>query len=324
MALNTLVASIIIPTKNGLPEISTCLEKVFAQTAPWPYEVLVIDSGSSDGTLDVVRQYPTRLVEIPGVSFNHGGTRNAAAEMAQGEFLVFLVQDAVPANERWLVELVEAARLPEAAGSYSRQLPQTRANALTRLQMEQGLPQFEERRLQRLPSDRSWDKLPPGKRFALSTFRDNSSCLRRAVWQSHPFNLVSYGEDIDWGARVIQAGYTIVYEPNSIVYHSHDRTAWYELRRAYADHELVMRLFGYNLYPKLRNVLTSWFRNSLAVTRAAYRESPTFIQGTALAWRGFATVGGRCWGAWLGARAVGKPATGRVWHKWDTIMRRGV
>lgn len=322
--MTTVLASIIIPTRNGQPEIQACLESTFRQATPWSYEVLVIDSGSTDGTLDVVRQYPARVIEIPGETFNHGGTRNAAAEMAKGEFLVFLVQDAVPADDRWLAELVEAAQLPGAAGSYSRQLAHPGDHALTRLQMEQGLPQFEERLVQRLQPDQAWDTLSPMERFALATFRDSASCMRREVWKSYPFGTVPYGEDIDWGARVIQAGYAIVYEPRSAVYHSHDRSAWYELRRAYADHEMVMRLFGYNLFPKVRNVLASWARSSLAVARAVYRESPTFRQGTALVLRGFTTMGGRCWGAWLGARAVGKQNAGPFWRQLDAIMRNGV
>jgi len=99
-------ATIAIPTYNGIERIGELLDSCLRQEADFEFEVLVIDSGSTDGTLDAVRKRAAvRLHEIPKSSFGHGRTRNLAVEMARGDFVAFLTQDAVPADKHWLSEI---------------------------------------------------------------------------------------------------------------------------------------------------------------------------------------------------------------------------
>ena len=73
-------------------------------------EVLVLDSGSTDGTLDVVRGFPVRLIPVDRRDFDHGDTRNLGALHSRGDVVVFLVQDAEPADASWLRNLTAPLR----------------------------------------------------------------------------------------------------------------------------------------------------------------------------------------------------------------------
>src|SRR5205807_6709801 len=88
--------SVLILCKNEERRIGDCLDMVFAQKGAGEFEVVVIDSGSTDRTLEIVRRHPVRLFEIPASEFHHARTRNYAAEMARGRYLVYLTADAVP------------------------------------------------------------------------------------------------------------------------------------------------------------------------------------------------------------------------------------
>jgi len=251
-------ATVIIPTRNGLPLVEGCFRAVLKQVTPWPFEVVVIDSGSTDGTWELVESLPVVRIRIQPDNFNHGATRNLGAERARGKFLVFLVQDAIPYDEYWLANLVSAADSPNVAGSYSKQIVRPESNPITQYLCKGSTPCGDLREIQALPIGKSLADLKPKEQFQLALFQNASSCVRKSVWSNHPFAAIPYGEDIEWGKRVIESGYSIVYEPTSVVYHSHDRSAFYALKRAYADHWLVNQLFGLNMAPSLWAVLRTW------------------------------------------------------------------
>ncbi len=97
--------SIIILVKNGGPYLEEVLRGVFAQKMEEEFEVVAIDSGSVDKSKEILGRFPVRLKEIPPETFNHGETRNLGASLSQGMYLVYLTQDAIPGNERWLREI---------------------------------------------------------------------------------------------------------------------------------------------------------------------------------------------------------------------------
>lgn len=259
-------ASVIILTRNGMPLVDLCLRAVLDQVAPWPFEVIVIDSGSTDGTWELAESLPIIRRRISPSEFNHGATRNLGAEMARGQFLVFLVQDAIPRTRDWLQNLVSACTPSNVAGSYSRQIVRPESDPITHYLCRDTTPCDEAAEVKVLPLGKQLQDFHPEDRFQLALFQNNSSCIRRSVWLRYPFAKLPYGEDIEWGKRVIEAGYSIVYEPSSAVYHSHDRSPMYALKRAYADHHQVAELFDYVLLPSpwrasksiLTGVMRAW------------------------------------------------------------------
>ena len=115
--------TIIILTKNAGANFPLLLEKIYAQKCASYFEVLVIDSGSTDGTLELAARYPVRLMQIKPEEFHHGRTRNLGAELAQGDILVYITQDALPLDENWLQNLTADLKDSSVGMVCGRQIP---------------------------------------------------------------------------------------------------------------------------------------------------------------------------------------------------------
>ncbi len=212
-----ITASIVLLTKNGGKDLDSCLSAIFSQKTSYDFEVIAIDSGSTDDTLDILNKFPVKVVSIMPEKFGHGSTRNLGARLAKGKYLVFITQDAIPFNEYWLELLINCMNEDEEiAGAYSRNIPKL------------GCDPFEARYIARAWGEKKEVKsIKNCKNYKkyykkLVFFSDTSSCIRKDVWEKFPFNedLVQT-EDQDWSKKVLEARYKIVYEPASIVYHSH-------------------------------------------------------------------------------------------------------
>jgi rhamnosyltransferase len=266
--------SVVVPTLNAGPELEELLEKISIQEGDFEREVIVVDSGSTDGTVELARRYGARIHQIRKEEFNHGATRNLGVSLARGEYVALTVQDAVPLDERWLGAMVENFERDErVAGVYSRQIPRPEASPLTRAVVNNRRTASLERREQYVESQKRFSNMHPRKRRRLATFDDVSSCIRRSVWEELPYEKTNFGEDLRWSKRALEAGYKIVYEPRSAVIHSHERGALYDLRRYYVDQRLSLELFGLKLVPNVLRLLVGIPRSSLDNYRMLRRES---------------------------------------------------
>ena len=119
------VISILIPVKDGGSELQRCLEAISRQETDQDeeVEVIIVDSGSTDGSPDRARSFGAQVYEIPPHEFDHGATRNLAARLSRGDVLVLTSQDAAAAGDGWLKTLVAALDREDVAGVYGRQLP---------------------------------------------------------------------------------------------------------------------------------------------------------------------------------------------------------
>jgi rhamnosyltransferase len=113
------VVTVAVPVYNGARYLDEVLGAVRAQRVDRELELLVIDSGSTDGSLEIAERHGARIHRIPKAEFSHGGTRNLAMEMASGEHVAFITQDATPAHDGWLAALLEASRRPTTSRSCS-------------------------------------------------------------------------------------------------------------------------------------------------------------------------------------------------------------
>ncbi len=268
--------SVVIPTFNAGPDFLQVLDGVFAQRTHFDYEVLVIDSGSTDGTPELARRYGAVVHQIPKLEFNHGGTRNLGVSLSGGEYVVLLVQDATPADEDWLAAMVgnleDDGRV---AGVYGRQIPRPGGGALTRAIANNLATAVPERREQSVEASERYEDLPPMKRRRLAAFDNVSSCVRRSAWEEFPFEKTSFGEDLRWGKRAVESGRKIVYEPRSTVIHSHERGAIYDLRRHYVNQLILLDLFGVRLAPNLRRLFLGILRSTMHLYRLLRKEEPS-------------------------------------------------
>ena len=269
----TMKVSVVIPTLNGGARFREVLSRVKAQACSFPVEVVCVDSGSTDGTPAFARERGARVISIPRERFNHGDTRNLGIREAAGELVALLVQDALPADEHWLEHLARALlSVEDAAGSYARQVPREGCDPVLRERLLNWAAGRPERTVQRLPPGVRFEELDPREKLALCAFDNVSSMVRRSAWERHPFPPESFGEDVAWGARVVPAGYALVYEPAAAVIHSHDNSVWYEFKRIYADHRNLNRLFGLTTVPEPGLIWRNG-RGALAHYRALIRKA---------------------------------------------------
>jgi rhamnosyltransferase len=250
--------SVVIPTFNAGPGFEELLRKIDAQEGDFELEVVAVDSGSTDGTAELAARYGADLHRVPQADFDHGATRDLGISLSSGEYVALTVQDAVPLDERWLSAMVENLKLdPRVAAVYGRHVPRPDAGVLTRALVGNLAVAGLERREQEIQDPARYLSLPPAQRRRLAAFDNVSSCLRRQVWEELPFGEADFAEDLRWGKRVVEAGYTIVYEPRSVVVHSHERGPLYDLRRHYVDQLVLDELFGARLVPNLRRLILS-------------------------------------------------------------------
>jgi rhamnosyltransferase len=209
-------ASIVIPTKNGEATLPECLNRIFDQDYPPGFEVIVIDSGSTDNTLAIIENFPVRLLKISPEEFGHGKTRNYGAEQAKGDYVVFISQDATPKSNLWLKSLTQSLSKPEVAGASARQIPREDAIPMER----HWLNYF-------YPPERKVVQIPPGTGKVsvhyYDFFSNVSSAIKREVLLKYKFpDDIVMSEDKAWCRKVLMAGYAVVYEAEAEVYHSHN------------------------------------------------------------------------------------------------------
>jgi glycosyltransferase involved in cell wall biosynthesis len=239
--LATATVSIVIPTKNAGSGFRATLESIRSQTLN--SELVVVDSGSCDGTLDLGRQFGAQTISIPAGSFNHGETRNLGVRRATGQFCVMLVQDAVPVGETWLEHLISPFCDERVVGVSARQMPAPNADPVARWDVE-----YRNRFLGdvvRVEELESWDhflSLTFEERLRVASCDNVCSAMRRDFWERCPFRILPFGEDLDWGVRALAAGYRLVYNPSVRVIHSHSRPATYHLRRSYISGKVVPKI----------------------------------------------------------------------------------
>ena len=221
--------TIIIPAKNEERNLRRCLRAVADQETKAKVEVVLIDSGSTDRTPDIAREFEfVRLHCIPAEEFAHGKTRNLGATMAEGEILVFLNADAIPTDSHWLEPLIAPFREDSAvAGTYSRHVPRDACHLYMKRDLAQSMPEATMERIGDRPLD-------------FTQFSTVSGAMPKSVWRQFPFDdRIAIAEDQDWAKRVLDAGYKIVYASGSVVRHSHN----YSNRELYGIKCSVARSF---------------------------------------------------------------------------------
>ncbi len=237
--------SIIIPTFNAGPSFSALLERIMAQNISASLELVIIDSGSTDGTVEVARKAGARVLSIPQRRFNHGRARNQAINAGCGDYVALTVQDALPADSNWLATLVAALDDTEVAASYGRQIAPSCAGPLAQARSLLWQRANAEPRIQSVASPTTFWGLPPAERLQLAAFDDVTACLRRSVWEKIPLPELSYGEDQAWAVQALLQGYRIAYVPAACVEHAHERTMAYELRRAFVNGRLRTQILAW-------------------------------------------------------------------------------
>jgi len=241
------MVSVIIPILNAGAGFGNLLDSLWTQTLE-PAQIIIIDSGSTDETREVAKSRNCKVITIKRSDFDHGTTRNLAVSNAETEFVVFLTQDAIPADEYMIAELIRPMQ-DEAniAICYGRQLPKPSARPLERFAR-----QFN------YPAESILKTRNDIETLGLKTFFCSNSCsaVRRSVFNELGGfkNDVIVNEDMLFAAKAILQGYSVYYSAKAKVYHSHSYSLpqtfkrYFNIGRFFADNKGIFKRAGLKSY----------------------------------------------------------------------------
>jgi O-antigen biosynthesis protein len=219
-----MIVTVAVPVRDGARYLAELLDAVGRQRIDADVEVLVVDSGSTDGSPDIARSTGATVIEIDPAEFGHGRTRNLAAARSRGDYIAFLTQDATPASDTWLAELLSGFELDERVGmAFGPHLPRTGTSPMIARELGEHFRAFSTNGRPALQG--------PGDDAFLSNV---NSCLRRACWEEIRFRDVPYAEDQAFARDALAAGWLKAYCPGAGVLHAHD-FGWGEFMRRYFD-----------------------------------------------------------------------------------------
>src|SRR5690606_935297 len=232
-----------IPTLNGGQRFLELLDRLGRQTLPLQ-QCVVIDSGSTDGTVEAARAIGCMVMGLGGEGFDHGGTRQRAIDAhPDADVYCLLTQDAIPADEAALANLVQAFANPEVGMAYGRQLPQPGAALLeSHARLFNYPPQSQVRALADAPT------------YGIKTISCSNSFAayrREALGRVGGFPRGTImGEDVIVAGKLLLDGWKMAYVADAGVYHSHDYTIREEFERYFdiglfhADNRWIFDAFG--------------------------------------------------------------------------------
>ncbi len=271
-------ATVAILTFNGERYLGQILDAVETQLWDRTVEVLVLDSGSTDGTLAIVADHPgVRLHQIPNSEFGHGKTRNLAAQLATGEFVVYLTHDAVPADEHWLAELLKPFDLsPGIEAVVGRQVARRTCIPILKYEIArvfstQG-PEFGTTISYRTGA---FDRQPHYWLPAAFYSDVNSAARRRFLLDTVQYRDVDYAEDQLFGRDVLEAGFSKAYASRGAVEHSNDLT-YREYKKRIFDEIVGLRASG-NRVPQPPSAIRRF-------VRAVLLDPADIVQDRDLSW----------------------------------------
>jgi glycosyltransferase involved in cell wall biosynthesis len=212
------LVSIILRSFNEAWALRDTLAAVKAQDySAW--ELIVIDSGSSDGSQELIRAAaPAHFVEIKPHEYNPSRVMNHGLRLARSQFGIFLNADATPQGSGWLRPLATALQNPKTAAVFGRQIPRPDCEAVYACDYDRCFgPERESAK---------WDHF----------FSMVSSGIRKDIWAQRGFlEKLQYAEDDEYTRWARTRGYEVVYCPDSVVMHSHNYTAAQAYKRSFGD-----------------------------------------------------------------------------------------
>jgi GT2 family glycosyltransferase len=263
------IVTVAVPVRDGGVLLARTLRALAGQTVS--HELLICDSGSSDGSAQLAREHGARVLAIAPKRFSHGGTRNLLMSEAKGEHVAFLTQDAEPADERWLERLLAGFALAQdvaiVCGPYR---PRPQASFAVRIELERWFVSLSPDGVATIERLGAGERSLPaielvGRR---GFFTDANACVARAAWERVSFREVAYAEDRVLALDMLRAGYAKAFVPDAAVIHSHEYTPLQELRRSFDEWRGLREVYGWR-EPARPGQLARKLRGELAATRDA-------------------------------------------------------
>ena len=248
------IVTVALPVLNGGALLGEVLAAAGAQEVERSVELLVVDSGSTDGSPELARRHGAHVVEIPPHEFSHGGTRNRMMQLSQGDHVAFLTQDSTPAHPHWLAALLRGFTLgDDVALVFGPHRPRPDASPMVRRELLEAFARF-----------------GPEGRDNGHFFSSANGAVARWAWERIPFRDVDYAEDHVLARDMLAAGLSKAYVPEAEVLHSHDHPPLRAFRRYFEDYRALAGVNGLR-EPLTPRYIAARVRNDVAADRAFMR-----------------------------------------------------
>jgi rhamnosyltransferase len=222
------IISIVIRVKNAEEDLERCLNGILYQKIPKGHkiEIVVVDNESSDESEGVARKFGAKIVSILDNDFSWGRSLNHGINHSTGDIIIIISADAYAANNEWLIEMIKPLRDPSVAAIYGRQIarPDAPIDEIVRIKKTFGMSTIIAK------------SLPQGftRKGGVLPVSNACAAIRKIVWEDLKYDEeISGAEDVIWTYNVFLKGYSVVYNANACVYHSHNETffrnSWREL-----------------------------------------------------------------------------------------------
>ena len=224
--------TIVVRAFNEERHIGDLLRSVRDQTCQ-DYEIVLVDSGSTDKTVSIARDYCDKVLEIESRDFTFGYSLNVGCEQSEGRYIVIVSAHALPTSRDWLQKLVAPLDLSsDVAMVYGRHVGAQETKFSERQDFERG---FGMAKLVKQAPD---------------YYANNAnSAIRKSLWEKHHFDEYITGlEDIAWAKYFMDLGYAVVYEPEAAVYHIHEET-WHHIYNRYRREAIAAKRIGLTVPP---------------------------------------------------------------------------
>lgn len=255
---DTPLISVVIPVKNGDAWLDKTLPAIFSQTLADRMEVIVVDSGSTDRTNEILAKYPVKVIRIDPSTFNHGTTRNLGVQHARGQYIAMTVQDATPDSPQWLQHLLDGFEDATIAGVCGQQIvdhdPEKNPVDWFRPISAPGKVKYQ------FDNTQSFSRLSPEEQRRYCHWDNVNAMYRRDILLQLPFRKTSFSEDGLWSRDALLAGYAIVYNTAARVQHYHHETVDYAFRRSFTEYYHSYKYFGTRPSP-VNNGVVAFLRN---------------------------------------------------------------
>lgn len=238
--------SVVIRAYNEEKHIGRLLTGIMRQSLK-AVEIILVDSGSTDSTVSIAKQYPINVVHISPEEFTFGRSLNLGIAVARGEYIVIASAHVYPVYPDWLEKLIAPLEDPQVAVTYGKQ----RGNTATKYSEQQFFRQW-------FPDESHPRQMHP--------FCNNANAaIRRELWERHPYDEALSGlEDLAWAKWAMEQGYVVSYVPEAEVIHIHEETPRQVLYRFRREAMAFKHLFpqeSFRFHTFLRLYLTNAFND---------------------------------------------------------------
>jgi glycosyltransferase involved in cell wall biosynthesis len=246
-----IIVSVIIRCFNEEKHIGNLLSSLKNQTLK-NYEVIIVDSGSTDQTVYIAKQFSPTIVHISPDEFTFGYSLNKGCSAAKGDFFVIASAHVLPYHETWLEEMIKPFHDAKVGVTYGKQI----GNHTTKFSEHQVFAQ-------QFPDKSNYQQTTP--------FCNNANAaIRRTIWEQHHYDETLSGlEDVEMGKWVIENDYRLAYNANAAIIHIHEETPGKILNR-YKREAIALKQIFPDSHLRITEFVSLWMSNmALDILRAA-------------------------------------------------------